>query len=109
MNVSRGLLGFVDPVIDLAPQPGLRDALHRSFAAEPEAVAAFEDFFALLPRTQWSHDLLCTIVGSWKATHLKMLAIYGLSCRLNRLAAAADPALRPGLYLAAARNAETSY
>jgi len=109
MSVSPGLLAVVDPVIDLVTQQGLRDSLHKSFAAEPEAVAAIEDFFTLLPRTQWSRDLLCTIVGSWKATHLKMLAIYGLSCRLNRLAASAEPAQRAALYLAAARNAETSY
>jgi hypothetical protein len=38
-----------------------------------------------------------------------MLAIYGLSCRLHRMATAADPARREALYTAAARNAETSY
>jgi|SRR5581483_6750903 len=108
MSVSSGLLTFVDPVIDHVPQAELRDSLHRSFKGEAESVAAFENFFALLPRAAWSRDLLSTVVGSWKATHLKMLAIYGLSCRLNRLAAA-EPGRSAALYLAAARNAETSY
>jgi hypothetical protein len=38
-----------------------------------------------------------------------MLAIYGLSCRMQRMAGPANDADRANLYLAAARNAETSY
>jgi len=63
----------------------------------------------MLPSSAWSRDLLCTFSGSWKATHLKMLAIYGLSCRLQRTAEDAEDLDRSNLYLAAARNAATSY
>jgi hypothetical protein len=63
----------------------------------------------MLPSAVWSRDLLCTFAGSWKATHLKMLAIYGLSCRLQRTAERAEDLDRSNLYLAAARNAATSY
>jgi hypothetical protein len=38
-----------------------------------------------------------------------MLAIYGLSCRMQRAADGAGEPVRSGLYLAAARNAETSH
>jgi len=63
----------------------------------------------MLPSSAWSGELLCTFSGSWKATHLKMLAIYGLSCRLQRAAEGAEDLDRSSLYLAAARNAATSY
>ena len=38
-----------------------------------------------------------------------MLAIYGLSCRIQRLALSEDDEAREQLWIAAARNAETSY
>jgi hypothetical protein len=52
---------------------------------------------------------LRTFASSWKATHLKMLAIYGLSCRLQRAADGAGAQDPSNLRLAAARNASTSY
>jgi hypothetical protein len=109
MDSSRGLTTILDPVIDLVPQRDLTDALRRSLAAEPEAIRTIEGFFKTLPRGRWSRELLRTVLGSWKATHLKMLAIYGLSCRLQRLADKAEPFERDGLHLAAACNAMTSY
>jgi len=72
-----------------------------------------ESCFELLPAKRWSEDVLSTFLHSWKATHLKMLAIYGLSCRIQRLAlthdAINDGEAREQLWMAAARNAETSY
>src|ERR1051325_5876718 len=109
MATVTGISAIADPVIDLVPQPALRDAIRHAFAAEPQALAGIEGFFAMVPEARWSRDLMCTVVGSWKATHLKMLAIYGLSCRLNRLAGDAQPVERAALNLAAIRNAETSY
>lgn len=111
MSTSSSLYAIVDPVISLVPQQELREALRHALVVEPEAVRAIENFFELLPEARLSQDLLCTLLGSWKATHLKMLAIYGLSCRLHRMAADAEPAQRNALslYMAAARNAETSY
>jgi hypothetical protein len=103
------LNAVVDPVISLVPSVELRDTLRRAFAEEQAAVGDIEEFFRMLPASPWSKDILCTFANSWKATHLKMLAIYGLSCRLQRAAdSAADPD-RGTLYLAAARNASTSY
>jgi hypothetical protein len=106
-TVSMG--DIVDPVISLVPRAELRNALRGAFSEEGAAVTAIEEFFRVLPSAPWSMDLRCAFANSWKATHLKMLAIYGLSCRLQRAAdSAAEPA-RSNLYLAAARNASTSY
>jgi hypothetical protein len=109
MNTSTSLASIVDPVISLVPRAELRDTLRQAFSAEQTAVENIEEFFRMLPSAPWSRNLLCTFAGSWKATHLKMLAIYGLSCRLQRTAEGADDLGRSNLYVAAARNAATSY
>ena len=109
MHTSVSLTSIVDPVISLVPRAELRDTIRRAFSAEHAAAENIEEFFRMLPTAAWSEDLLCTFAGSWKATHLKMLAIYGLYCRLQRAAERAEDLDRSNLYLAAARNAATSY
>lgn len=99
----------VNPVISLVPSVELRDALRRAFTDEHAAVGDIDEFFRVFPSSAWSKDLLQTFANSWKATHLKMLAIYGLSCRMQRTADAARGLDRTNLYFAAARNASTSY
>jgi len=96
-------------VISLVPSTELRDTLRRAFSEERAAVGNIEEFFQTLPSSAWSKDLRCAFASSWKATHLKMLAIYGLSCRIQRTADDAGDLDRANLYLAAARNAATSY
>ena len=109
MSTPKSLRDIVAPVIALVPHADLRGTLESAFLEERDAVRNIEEFFEMLPSAEWSRELLRTFAGSWKATHLKMLAIYGLSCRLQRTAGGkADPD-RSNLYLAAARNAETSY
>jgi len=109
MITPKSLSDIADPVISLVPHTDLRDTLRSAFSEERDAVKSIEAFFTLLPSAPWSKDLLRTFVGSWKATHLKMLAIYGLSCRMQRMANDAEDPDRANLYLAAARNAETSH
>jgi hypothetical protein len=109
MNMPKSLRAVAEPVISLVPHADLRDPLYRTFSEEEDAVKTIEAFFRMLPSAAWPADLLRTFAGSWKATHLKMLAIYGLSCRLQRLAGSATDPDGSNLHLAAARNAETSH
>jgi len=109
MNARNSLRDIVAPVIALVPHAHLRGTLEDVFSEEQDAVRNIEEFFEMLPAAEWSRELRRTFAGSWKATHLKMLAIYGLSCRLQRSAEGSAAAERSVLYLAAARNAETSY
>jgi hypothetical protein len=109
MTSSTSLFAVVDPVIGLIQRRDLREALQQSFEKERESVRTIEKCFELLAAKPWSPDFLRTLVCSWKATHLKMLAIYGLSCRLQRMATTVSPATSNVLYIAGARNAETSY
>jgi len=96
-------------VAELVADRRLREALVRSFSRAGASVEAVQRCFELLPAKRWSEDLFATFLHSWKATHLKMLAIYGLSCRIQRLALAGEGEAREQLWVAAARNAETSY
>jgi hypothetical protein len=110
---AQSLTATAFRVASLVADERLREALERSFSRAAESVAEVERCFALLPEKRWSEDFLSTFLHSWKATHLKMLAIYGLSCRIQRLAlthdAITDGEAREQLWMAAARNAETSY
>jgi len=100
-------------VAGLVADQRLREALERSFSRASASVDEVQQCFALIPARRWSEDVLSTFLHSWKATHLKMLGIYGLSCRIQRLALAQDAVddgeAREQLWMAAARNAETSY
>jgi hypothetical protein len=109
MTDFLSLSAVVDPVIARVPAAGLRDVLRDAFSQEQAAVRKIEEFFRIFASAPWSPELLNTFAASWKATHLKMLAIYGLSCRLQRTAEDADELDRSNLHLAAARNASTSH
>jgi len=109
-NVSaQSLAATAARVADLVTDRRLRDALTRSFTRAEASVEEIERCFELLPARRWSDDLLAVFLQSWKSTHLKMLAIYGLSCRIQRLALSSEGEAREQLWIAAARNAETSY
>jgi hypothetical protein len=106
---ARSLTTTAMRVADLVTDERLREALARGFSRAGAAVEEVQRCFALLPAKRWSEDVFATFLHSWKATHLKMLAIYGLSCRIQRMALSEDGEAREQLWIAAARNAETSY
>ena len=106
---AQSLTATAVRVAGLVTDPRLREALERSFSRAAGSVEKVERCFELLPAKRWSEDFLSTFFHSWRATHLKMLAIYGLSCRIQRLALTNDGEAREQLWMAAARNAETSY
>jgi hypothetical protein len=106
---TQSLAGTAARVADLVTDGRLRDALTRSFSRAEASVEEIERCFEFLPAKRWSDDLFAVFLQSWKSTHLKMLAIYGLSCRIQRLALGSEGEAREQLWIAAARNAETSY
>ena len=109
MNLNVSLVDIVRPVLDHVTDETLKLVLYESFIESSESVTKIEQCFDNLPARRWPEEVLSRFFNSWKASHLKMLAIYGLSCRLQRLALAADGRRREQLFLAAARNGETSH
>ena len=107
--MNHTLSGTIEPLIDRVSDVQLRQSLTQGLRDAREAVSQIENCFTLLPTHRWSDRFLAHFLQSWKATHLKMLAIYGLSCRLQRLALAHHSQDREQFMLAGAFNAETSY
>lgn len=102
---------YILELADLVSDKELTQALKESLVSGQGSIDKIERCFSLLPECRWSKEKLAQFLNSWQATHLKMLAIYGLSCRLQRLAMNVSPELgsHRQLMLASAYNAETSY
>lgn len=101
------LRASIEPVIAELDDPIVREALPRALDASTEALAAVERCFAALPEA--GREARALFFNAWKATHLKMLAIYGLTCRLHRLAAESEGGVRDALFVAAHDTAATSH
>ena len=107
---NGGLFPFVDPILKRLGESDIGWAIAEAFAAEKESVASIESLFAWMADGHLTQDFYALFFHSWKVTHLKMLAIYGLSCRLQRLAVQHGAGFeRDCLMLAAVHNAATSY
>lgn len=109
MTDPSRLWPHIEPVLTRLEHPVLRDALCDAFDSCKDTLARTESVFRGLPELAGRPDLLARFANGWKATHLKMLAIYGLTCRLHRKAMAAEGDARAALFVAAARTAETSH
>ena len=108
-ELQTSLTQVIQPVIALVEQEGLRDALTEAIAENADAIASIEALFQDLSAQPRTEEQLTLFFNSWKATHLKMLAIYGLCCRLQRMAEVAEGETALLLYKASSRNGETSY
>jgi hypothetical protein len=107
---NRSLVATMTHLVSMVTDQQLQVALKEAFYRAQGSVLKIEKFYTLLSTRAWSEERLAKFFCSWKATHLKMLAIYGLSCRLQRLAfATSDVTAREGFLLASVYNAETSY
>ncbi len=107
--VNSTILNMVQPVINKVNDPEMRRVLNAAFTGEIEALYQAENTFRVFAERRYSSETAATFMKSWHSTHLKMLPIYGLSCRMQKLAMDADEPQRSQLFMAAAHNAETSY
>jgi hypothetical protein len=108
-GLENGFLERLAPAVDAVPDAALRAALWRSFRAHRDELSTIVRTFRRFGERRWPVAVRRTFMRSWHDTHLKMLPIYGLTCRLQKLGLAGDEAARTGFFLAAARNAATSY
>jgi len=110
ISSDASLFSYIEPILKRLGESEIGWAIAEAFAAEKESVASIESLFDWIADGQPTQDFYALFFHSWKATHLKMLAIYGLSCRLQRLALQHESGFeRDCLMLASVRNAETSY
>lgn len=106
---SDTFLARLAPAVDAVSDEALRGALRRSLEKHRETLSTIVQVFERFTERQWPVNVRRTFMRSWHDTHLKMLPIYGLTCRLHKLALAAEGPARDAFFLAAARNAATSH
>lgn len=104
------LVGFIEPALEHVADTRLKETLLTALNNRQNELRIIENVFEKIGTKRWTEDQFKTIFHSWKETHLKMLAIYGLSCRIQRMALETEDKNKQHLLLmAAAKNAETSY
>jgi hypothetical protein len=100
----------VAPVIESVTNPQLQNALANSFERAAPALNKVEQAFESFTAQRPSPEAARTFMRSWHSTHLKMLPIYGLTCRLHKHAVAEEAApVREQFFMAATYNAATSH
>ena len=100
---------LAQPLIQQITDQQLQSALHEAFLNKNETLDIVDNTFAALAAQRPRRETLRTFMKSWHSTHLKMLPIYGLSCRMIRRGLASSGEQRATYLDAAAYNAETSF
>jgi hypothetical protein len=104
------LTSFIEPALEHVKDQRLKEALLHALSNRETALQTIEQVFEKIGSEKWTETTFKLIFNAWKETHLKMLAIYGLSCRMQRVALETnDLDAQRLLLLAGAKNAETSY
>lgn len=108
---KQSLLQYIEPAMKYVEDAQLKAALMNALENKQAELEIIENTFEKIGTTKWTEDSFKMIFNAWKETHLKMLAIYGLSCRMQRIAIETEDEsiIRNELLMAAAMNAETSY
>ena len=108
---KQSLALYFEPAMKYVEDAKLKAALLSALDNKQAEMALIEDTFEKIGSTKWTEDSFKMIFNAWKETHLKMLAIYGLSCRMQRTAIETEDEsiIKSELLMAAAMNAETSY
>ncbi|MES2556561.1 MAG: hypothetical protein V4604_10445 [Bacteroidota bacterium] len=108
---QQTLVSFIEPALEHVEDNQLKAALQQALANQEPALRTIESVFEKIGSQNWTETSFKLIFNAWKETHLKMLAIYGLSCRMQRIGLEGEITKEQQhlLFLAAAKNAETSY
>ncbi|MFK7786586.1 MAG: hypothetical protein AB8B56_15810 [Crocinitomicaceae bacterium] len=108
---KHSLLQHIEPAMIYVEDTQLKTAILNALDNKKEELEIIEDTFEKIGTKKWTEESFKMIFNAWKETHLKMLAIYGLSCRMQRIALeTSDETIKKNeLLMAAALNAETSY
>lgn len=106
---TKHIKDFITPVIESVQNLELRQALQSAFETEAYSLSIIEDSFNHFASQKQDKQTTYIFMRSWNSMHLKMLPIYGLTCRLQKLAMETEGENRDKYFMAAGYNAETSY
>lgn len=106
---NESLISVMLPAVKTLEDQKMQKALQDSLENSRASIEKIENCFENLASNNWNQNELRTFFNVWKHTHLKMLPIYGLSCRILKLATESPDGNRDDYFLSATKNAQTSY
>ena len=83
---QQTLTSFIEPALEHVKDQRLKQAILNALNNRESALQTIEQVFEKIGSSDWTETSFKLIFNAWKETHLKMLAIYGLSCRMQRIA-----------------------
>jgi hypothetical protein len=108
--VQKFMLDMMLEVVDMLPQSDIKETLAQTIITKKEQFSRVETVFQNVCSHSFQKEKMAFFFNGWKATHLKMLPIYGLSCRLNVLGMDSQSKEEKTAFLeASAYNASTSH
>lgn len=110
LTVSTSMMQKMDEVISMLPEGDIKMTLERTIKQKADKFIIIQNIFQKIGSQHYSNETMSYFLNGWKMTHLKMLPIYGISCRLNTLAMQSDNMQQRLHYLeSSAYNAKTSH
>ncbi len=110
MEIQKSMRDTMNDVLKLLPDKELKQTIMQSVEKKIDKFLLIEKAFQKICTQKYPNETMYLFFNGWKSTHLKMLPIYGTSCRLNELGMACDDTDQKIAYLeASAFNAKTSH
>lgn len=110
LAVKKSMLSMMNEVINMLPDSVLKTSIEKTINAKTDNFVVIEGIFRDICSQKYPDSSMNIFLNGWKATHLKMLPIYGLSCRLNTLGMEnQDEKIKLKYLESSAFNAQTSH
>jgi hypothetical protein len=110
LDIQKTMIATMGEVLDMLPEGDIKKTIKQSVQNKADKFSSLEKAFEKMCSKKYSDETMSLFLNGWKATHLKMLPIYGLSCRLNQLGMASEDKEQKLAFLeSSAYNAKTSH
>ncbi len=108
--IEKSMLDKMGEVIAMLPPSDIKETIEQTIKGKADKFAIIEALFQKICAKKYSDETMSFFLNGWKMTHLKMLPIYGVSCRLNMLGMECSDEKKKLSYLeSSAFNAQTSH
>lgn len=110
MTVNKSMLNIMQELISMLPESIFKETIGNALLSKEASFIEIENIFKKMCSKKYPDAVMSKFLNGWKATHLKMLPIYGLSCRLDALAMGSKDEKEKLAYLeSSAYNSSTSH
>lgn len=110
LGIEKTMVNTMGEVLNMLPDGDIKRTIMQSVHIKSNRFSSLEKAFEKMCSKKYPDEVMSLFLNGWKATHLKMLPIYGLSCRLNQLGMASQDREQKLAFLeSSAFNAKTSH